>query len=507
MYKFTPADIEQIVQRGTYIERIAWQLSVLQTEQVAPLSLVRHCTVGDGIVTFTVDEIKRLTALFDTEQKKGTAIKFVPASGLASRMFAHWQSAIAAGSFPEKTLNAAFLQSLPMYAFYPHLDNIFGTKKISQMAADNDIAGLLRMILSDNGLDYGNTPKALIAFHRYNSLARAPIEEHIVEATHYTRDANGICRLHFTVAEERIEKMQVFLNEILPHYEQKLNAKIMVELSTQSTATDTIAIEENGEPARDATGKLIFRAGGHGALLENLSRLKGNIIFIKNIDNVMHSSRLAETIKYKKVLAGYLIDLRGVAYAHLAALATHPTDANIEEIKFFCEQSLNHHLSAAFARGDKKQKIDALRFALNRPLRVCGMVKNDGEPGGAPLWVKESSGQESVQIVESFQVNQNDRGQKEIWNKATFFNPVDIVCSIRDAQGKIFNLEAFANKDAISITVKPEGSRSIKVLELPGLWNGAMARWNTVFVEVPLATFNPVKVVDDLLRASHQQIA
>ncbi|MEI7590735.1 MAG: DUF4301 family protein, partial [Deltaproteobacteria bacterium] len=432
---------------------------------------------------------------------------FVPASGVASRMFADWQSALISGGFSSHE-KKKFLDEIKKYPFYSHLQQIQNSDgaNIEALITQGRDVELLKLILTPKGLDYLNMPKAMIVFHRYAKSARSALEEHLAEATHYAKDDNGICRLHFTVSEEHLDTVRSFLDKIMPRCEQVFNAKFLVNISTQSLSTDTITVDENGEPTRDADGKLIFRAGGHGALLENLQRISEPIIFIKNIDNITHESRIATTIKYKKALAGYLIKLRNVSRDYQAVLAGNPSDEKITEIKTFCERMLNHRFDEEFIQANKNKRAKILFSALNRPLRVCGVVKNEGEPGGAPLWIKGINGRENVQIVESFQVNHENEEQESIWRKAEFFNPVDIVCSIRDAQGNAFNLNEFANQKAISVTIKRDGTRMIKVLELPGLWNGAMAYWNTAFVEVPIATFNPVKTIDDLLRDAHQQI-
>jgi hypothetical protein len=363
---------------------------------------------------------------------------------------------------------------------------------------------ILDYALTSKGLDLARTPKGLIKFHAYPETSRTAFEEQLVEATGYTTDNNKLARVHFTVSPEHEASIKEHLRRIRDYYE-KSGVKFEITFSAQKPSTDTIGAELDNRPFRGKDGRLVFRPGGHGALLENLNALRGDLVFIKNIDNVVPDRLKQETYIYKKALGGYLIGLQKEIFGYIEKFLTgDPEDRYIKETFDFIREKLNIISPEGVEQGSKEDKIDFLASRLNRPLRVCGMVKNEGEPGGGPFWVEHTDKSRSVQIVESSQVDMGSAEKRRIWESSTHFNPVDLVCGVRDHMGKPFDLTKFVDPSTGFISIKSKEGRELKALELPGLWNGSMAYWNTVFVEVPINTFNPVKTVLDLLRKEHQ---
>ena len=359
-------------------------------------------------------------------------------------------------------------------------------------------------ILTSKGLNYAHLPKALLKFHTYPDRNRTPLEEHLVESTLYLQDARHICRVHITVSEEHFADVETYISSIRNHYETEYNVKFEIALSVQLSSTNTIAVDREGKPFRDTAGNLVFRPGGHGALLKNLHAIEEEIIFLKNIDNIVPDRLKTETVKYKKILGGYLIKLQGKIFQYLRSLdSEEPNAKQYSEMADFCRKELSLTLPTGFDKFPDTRKKGLIFNVLNRPLRVCGMVKNEGEPGGGPFWVEGKDGSRSLQIVEEAQIDAKSEKQKAIWKSSTYFNPVDLVCGIRDYRGKKFDLGSYVDKKASIVSSKSYEGNTSKVLELPGLWNGSMAGWNTVFVEVPSSTFNPVKTVEDLLREEH----
>ncbi|MFZ3255392.1 MAG: DUF4301 family protein [Syntrophales bacterium] len=501
----TKADIRQLRTAGISQEKAQAQLDFLQNG-VKPLRLDRPCTVGDGIVAIPAAELPILTKLHDEAAAKGRCMKFVPASGAASRMFTNWHNTLAKGVSQCPDFKRAITNNLPKFAFFPELKRTLADRgqDVETLLKQGNLQHILDFILSARGLNYGQLPKALLSFHNCKEGNRTALEEHLVEAALYTADAQGNCRIHFTISEGHHRQTIHFIEKICEPHEARLGITLQIEISTQSPASQTMAME-GGKLARDAAGRLMLRPGGHGALLENLNALKeGDIIFIKNIDNVTHDKTKAELVLYKKALGGYFVSLQEESFRHLRNLSA-PT-ITLQEIgaaRRFCENKLSAAFSTTFTELPLAQQRERLAERLHRPLRVCGMVRNEGEPGGGPFWVAE--GREcSLQIVERHQIDACDSAQSALWDASTHFNPVDIVCGLRDYQGKQFDLAAFVDQAAFSLTEKNEKGRQLKVLEYPGLWNGSMSRWNTVFVEVPNATFSPVKTIDDLLKPGHQ---
>ncbi|MFH0865028.1 MAG: DUF4301 family protein [Bacteroidota bacterium] len=470
-----------------------------------------------GILKFGENEVAKMVESFDEWIFTRSPIKFVPASGAATRMFKSLFSFIekydksdkAIQDFnSDKSLNSVFkfINEIENFAFYEDLKKVMSENdvNINECLSKKDYNTIIRFLLSGYGLNYSALPKGLLKFHKYPEGPRTSFEEHLVEAAIYCSDAKGAARIHFTISSEYIDRFQVHINGIKAKYEKMFPVKFDISYSVQKPSTDTIAVDMENSPFREAGGELLFRPGGHGALIENLNDMKGDIIFIKNIDNIVPDSLKQKTVLYKKVLAAYLIELQKKIFGYLKILDEEQvSDEILSEIFLFTEHSLNIK-SNDKNFSDKGEKKYFLKNKLNRPIRVCGMVKNEGEPGGGPFWVKNTNGEISLQIVESSQVNMENEDQKKIFNSSTHFNPVDLVCGVKGYKGNNFNLLKYVDYETGFISVKSKDGKNLKALELPGLWNGAMADWITLFVEVPLITFNPVKTVNDLLRKEHQ---
>ncbi|MCU0583581.1 MAG: DUF4301 family protein [Syntrophales bacterium] len=502
----SPSDIEYIRSRGTTEEKIARQIERFRRGATA-VTLDRPATVGDGIVRVAEDEKPRLAALHDEAARAGRCLKFVPASGAATRMFKDWHAVLNRGGFGSRAEFDAFAESLPRYAFYGDLREVLSRAgrveaKPGAVGAEREI---LDFILNDRGLNYACKPKALLKFHRYADAARTALEEHLVEAALYVKDAQGLCRVHVTVSAEHLEPVRELIRQVRGDHERRLGVRYDIGLSVQSESTDTIAVDLDNRPFRARDGRLLFRPGGHGALLYNLHAIQGDIVFVKNIDNVVPDRLKDTTVLYKKILGGCLVALQRELFGRLRALSDPSAgEAPVDEAARFAAERLTCLLPPGFEGRPLEERREILMNALDRPLRVCGMVKNEGEPGGGPFWVRDPDGGCSLQIVEEVQVDRKKTGQADLWASSTHFNPVDLVCGVRDFRGRPFDLERFVAADQVFISVKSHEGRDIKALELPGLWNGSMARWHTVFVEVPVETFNPVKTVDDLLRPAHR---
>ncbi|MEN6490150.1 MAG: DUF4301 family protein [Smithella sp.] len=500
---FSPKDLIQIKNLDISPADVEKQLD-LNRQGTKYLKLNRPCTVDDGVVSFSPKQRKKLVNLFDGECGLYKIIKFVPASGAASRMFADWFSALGRGGFGSKESDRKFLRDLKKLPFF-HL--VAENKTAADFLKKKDITGLLKFILADAGLNFGNLPKALIPFHRYvEGELRTAMEEHFVEAAGHVTGADGINHLHFTISTEHEPYIAACIKEIINKYKVFIPITYSVTLSFQSASTNTIAVDEKNQPLRNAEGELIFRPGGHGALLTNLNLLDADLIFVKNIDNIVPSLRSEKHLPFRKMLGGMALKIQKETFEFLRELEGGQTDnLQIEKIVAYCSQTLNVVFPQSFAGQTKKKKIQTLFSLLNRPLRVCGVVKNDGEPGGGPFWVAEKNGTQSLQIVESSHVDKNNPEQAAIWSQAQYFNPVDMVCCIKNYRGEKFILDNYVDKNAYLISMKNEKGIKFKALELPGLWNGSMAYWNTIFVEMPLKVFNPVKTVYDLLRPVHRK--
>lgn len=505
---FSEADVRQIEAEGLTLQQVLAQINLFE-KGLCPVGLNRPCSVGDGIVALTEEDMSELIALFEDGMRKGRVVKFVPASGAASRMFREWYGILDTGGFDSVKTGQNFARNLKIHAFFNDLNDAIkrSGESIEELLKAGRHIDILSYILTMKGLNYGYLPKALLKFHRYpGDHSRTALEEHLVEAILYAQEACRVCRIHFTVSEEYKEAVSGFISRIKDNYESHYGVTLDVTLSTQRSDTNTIAADMENRPFRDPIGCLVFRPGGHGSLLENLNDLDGDIIFLKNIDNVVPDRLKPATVRYKKVLGGYLIRIQDEVYRYLRLLEAERINEDVmKEILTFCGGKLNMILPPWFQYLPLTEKCLYMFDKLNRPIRVCGMVQNEGEPGGGPFWVdnKNETGTQSLQIIEESQVDQDSPGQKAIWEQATHFNPVDLVCGVRDFRFQKFDLHEFVDGNTFYISKKSEKGQGLKALELPGLWNGAMAFWNTIFVEVPIETFNPVKTVDDLLRPQH----
>jgi hypothetical protein len=502
---FTHADIRQIEKEGLSVDQVLAQIELFKRGAL-PVKLNRPCTVNDGIVAIPEGDLNTITALYEAEVQKGRMLKFVPASGAASRMFKDWYRCFEEGGFESQEAGVAFISSLKKYAFFKDLVDVISRKgeDITRLIEAKRIPEILEYVLTSKGLNYGNLPKALLKFHVYPDGNRTALEEHLVEAALYVKDAHKVCRLQYTVSEEHQKQVEDYLLQIKEPYERYYDAKYDIILSCQKSLTNTVAVDLDNRPFHDQKGRLVFRPGGHGALLENLNGIDGDIIYLKNIDNVVSDRLKPATILYKKVLGGYLISLQNEIFRYLRMLVKEdPGEDTIAEIGLYCEKMLHIVFPPEFKHLSLPEKRTFIFNKLNRPIRVCGMVKNEGEPGGGPFWVNEEDGTQSLQIIEESQVDLREKEQKTIWKSATHFNPVDLVCGVKDYRAQKFNLLEFVNEKAYFISQKSEKGRDLRALELPGLWNGSMAAWNTIFVEVSIDTFNPVKTVYDLLRPQH----
>jgi hypothetical protein len=365
-------------------------------------------------------------------------------------------------------------------------------------------ADLFDFTLTRRGLNYAWLPKALLKFHTYSGYTRTALEEHLVEAALYVRDARKICRIYFTISEEHESQFRKMISKVRDKYENLFGVQYEIAVTTQHPSTDTISVDMENNPFRDENGEIVFRPGGHGALLKNLNAIDGDIIFIKNIDNVVPDRLKEITVNFKKIVGGYLVQLQDQIFRNLKLLSgSRAEEELLSGVVRFCEEKLFISFPDGFSNRPISARREYILGILNRPIRVCGMVRNEGEPGGGPFWVEENETR-SLQVVEQSQLDPDSREQNEIWKSSTHFNPVDLVCGIRNSQGEKFDLNLYVNRDAVLISKKSHGSRELKALELPGLWNGSMALWNTIFIEVPTETFNPVKTVEDLLRKPHQ---
>ncbi len=519
-YPFSEDDIGQIRDHQLTLEEVERQLELF--EMPSPyLKLCRPSTAGDGIAVIGEERRQAFADLFEREAPKRACIKFVPASGAASRMFKtllRYQSRgseilrgpvmseAKAGQKDAKEL-VVFMDGIRNFAFFDELRALMSKRgyDVDGLIERGQFTDIIDFVLTKEGLDYSNLPKGLLGFHHYQKGSRTAFEEHLVEAAHYVVDQNRSSALHFTVSEGHLERFQHLLEEVKPAYEENYGVAFSVSFSIQKRSTDTLAVDLNNRPFRQGDGRLLFRPGGHGALIENLNDLEGDIIFIKNIDNVVPDRLKPETFQWKKIMGGYLITLQRQVFSHLKRLkATAPDDRVLNEAMAFLKGELSLPIPGVIENGSAETKKTFLTEQLDRPIRVCGMVQNVDEPGGGPFWVNEGSGEASRQIVETAQIDPNSPEQRVILASSTHFNPVDLVCGVRDWKGALFDLRKFVDPKAVFISQKSKDGKDLKALEHPGLWNGAMARWITLFVEVPRITFNPVKTVNDLLRKEHQ---
>lgn len=485
----SPEDLKELAAQGISKEQLNDQIERFR-KGFAPLELAAAATVNNGITRLSTEEIEELVSRY--EKSTIETLKFVPASGAASRMFKALYALLDMDdeSYLDDETTHEFFSKISDFAFFDDLKAAY--ENASDSTFEEAIAArdkkVVATLLEDDGLAYGSLPKGLLRFHRYEDEVKTPVQEHISEGQAYA-SKNGQVNIHFTVSPDHQVKFERHVDDVISRMAG--GDQIIIDYSTQRNSTNTVAVNLENEPFRDDQGKLLFRPAGHGALLENLNQLEADIVFVKNIDNVVPDRIRGETIRYKKVLAGILLKFQNMSF-ELLRKAGQGGDVTKEGSSLLAQMGIKGTFS-------NKEVVEN----LNRPIRVCGMVKNEGEPGGGPFWV-HNNGKETLQVVESAQVNTQDALQKEIFVESTHFNPVDLVCGLRDFEGKPFDLLKYRDDDTGFITQKSYQGRKLKAMELPGLWNGSMANWNTIFVEVPLITFNPVKTVMDLLKPNHQ---
>ena len=500
-------DLRQIESKGITEEQIAAQLNEFKTG-FPFLKLEAAAAIGKGIIAPTDEEREQYIKAWEDYKASGKDIvKFVPASGAASRMFKDLFAFLSADyDVPTTPFEKAFFENIRKFAFFDALDKVclnYRKKGVEQLMAEGEYKAVVGHLLEKEGMNYGQLPKGLLLFHKYEKGPRTPVEEHLVEGALYA-SSKGEAHVHFTVSNEHLN---LFKEEVARKYEsymEQYGIKYDVSFSEQKSSTDTVAANPDNTPFRTEDGKLLFRPGGHGALIENLNDIEADVIFIKNIDNVVPDRLKDDTVTYKQLIAGVLVTLQKKAFEYLEVLDSGKYDhEKLEEIIRFVQRDL------CCRKNDIKLLEDAelviyLRKKLNRPMRVCGVVKNVGEPGGGPFLTYNQDGTVSLQILESSQIDKSNEEYQKMFTEGTHFNPVDLVCAVKDYKGNHFTLPDFVDKSTGFISNKSKNGRELKALELPGLWNGAMSDWNTVFVEVPLSTFNPVKTVNDLLREQHQ---
>ncbi|AVM57050.1 DUF4301 domain-containing protein [Bacteroides heparinolyticus] len=503
----TPQDKELLKSKGISEEQIAEQLACFK-KGFPYLKLSAAASVEKGILTPDTNEQKEyLDAWEGYTQTDKVVVKFVPASGAASRMFKNLFEFLGADyNVPQTSFEKMFFEKIEDFAFYDDL-NMACRKTVGEdvpaLLASGNYKAIVAALLEAAGLNYGALPKGLLKFHKYEDGNRTPLEEHLVEGALYAANKNGKVNVHFTVSPEHRTLFRTLVDAKAMAYAQKYGVNYNVTFSEQKPSTDTIAVDMENNPFRDA-GKLLFRPGGHGALIENLNDLDADVIFIKNIDNVVPDRLKGDTVLYKKLIAGVLVTLQQRAFAYLRLLDSgRYTHEQILEVLQFLQKQL-YCKNPEIKDLEDAELVIYLKEKLNRPMRVCGMVKNVGEPGGGPFLAYNSDGTVSLQILESSQIDMDDPAKKEMFEKGTHFNPVDLVCAVRDYKGHKFDLVKYVDKATGFISYKSKNGKDLKALELPGLWNGAMSDWNTIFVEVSLSTFNPVKMVNDLLREQHQ---
>ncbi len=502
----TTEDVIYIQNKKISLEKIQQQLDFFKNG-ISKINLIKSAKINDGICVFSEEEINNYIQFFDENKTNLDIQKFVPASGAASRMFKFLSEFINEFDVENDTINSyinhkkctelsVFLVGLKSFPFYQELKqktiDVYPNFLEKEREERNYL--LIKTLLSKEHFDFANKPKGILPFHQKEDKIVSPIEEHIVESVFY-EVPNKKSKIHFTVSPEH----QPSFEEITKHHNN-----VEITFSFQQETTDTLAVNNDNTPFRNDDGKLVFRPGGHGALIENLNQLSSDIIFIKNIDNVSQN-HIVDIVKYKKLLGGILFQMQQQIFEFLHELESEIVSAEkMDEIKTFAQKKLYVVFPKDFEMYKKSFQIQYLFNELNRPIRICGMVKNEGEPGGGPFWIKDESGKISLQIIETSQIDLTNEKQVQIVNEATHFNPVDLVCGVKNYKGEKFDLTQFVDENTGFIVSKNKNGKPYKAYELPGLWNGAMAKWITLFVEVPLVTFNPVKTVNDLLKSAHQ---
>ena len=514
--KFTEKQLKQIEKKGLLLSKVESQVNLFK-QGLPFINLKDAATVGNGILKISDDERISLIESFDNKRRSISLLKFVPASGAATRMFKFLfkffedyrpqkesiNSYINRKKASEMSIFFVGINKFPFY--YIVKQQLFKRNKdFNKLKLNEQLFLFVEMMLNEKMLNYGNSPKGLLPFHQYRDHVATAFEEHLFEAALYA-SSNGKAELHFTISERHKNIFDAEFKRIEEIVERKTNTNFNISFSYQKESTDTIAVTTDNNPYTEDDGCLLFRPSGHGALIENLNDLDADVIFIKNIDNVVVFKYEKEVADSKKMLAGKLLELQEQSFKYLEELeSAELSEERLIIIAQFLAKKMNLIISNEFEKYSKKYQKQYLFDKLNRPMRVCGMVKNEGEPGGGPFWVKDESANVSLQIIESAQIDKKNKPQKQIFKSSTHFNPVDLVCGIKNYKGNKFDLTKFVDQKTAFITMKTKVGKDIKALELPGLWNGSMANWNTIFVEVPLLTFNPVKTVNDLLKEPHQ---
>ncbi|TDE05165.1 DUF4301 family protein [Flavobacterium sandaracinum] len=512
---FSSSDFIYIQEYGIPIATIQKQLNFFK-EGIPKAELVSPATLSNGILKLSEKDFHEKASFFDANKSGLKLNKFVPASGAASRMFKFLTEFINDFDVENESINAyinrkkanklaVFIVGMEKFPFFDAIDKQLKAEFADFDSMDRSLKNFyfIKLLLSSDYFDFANKPKGILPFHKYKTHIATPVEEHLQECAQYSSANNG-SHLHFTVSEAHQKHFEDIVDSVKSEIEKKSAVAIQVSYSYQNKRTDTLAVSMKNKPFRDENGQLVFRPGGHGALIENLNNLEADMVFIKNIDNVIQNN-VEKISLYKKGLAGILLSIQHQVFMYLNALDAISIEPElIDEIVLFLKEKLNSTMKDGFHAENLESKISELQAILNRPIRVCGMVKNEGEPGGGPFWVRSDQGSVSLQIVESSQVDLSNEAQKIMLNAATHFNPVDLVCGIKNYKKEKFDLTEFVDHNSGFIVEKNVSGKSIKGYELPGLWNGAMANWLTVFVQVPLLTFNPVKTVNDLLKPAHQ---
>ncbi|MDN3595607.1 DUF4301 family protein [Zunongwangia endophytica] len=507
--KFNESDLLQIQDKGLTTEEVERQIAIFERGNIK-VDIQEAATIGNGISEISDEQRTKYIKDFEHKKDELDLLKFVPASGAATRMFKALHNFVSDFD-PDKEELRDYLDKKgdsSLQLFFNSIENLpFYKDAIEKAKADHDHFDDLsndaqKKIIAENvlyskGLGLSDLPKGLVPFHKYDDIVVTAFEEHLYEAAKYA-DSKGLVKSHFTVGQGDKEKFEAEFNKIKQRVEEKTNLKFEISYSYQDPKTDTIAVDDENAPFRTEEGKMFFRPGGHGALIDNLNQQDADLIFVKNIDNVVTWDNLGDVVDYKKMLAGKLLELRDKTFGLISKLQGNPSDEDLKAASdFLMNQLFVKSLTGSESASELIEKLD-------RPLRIGGMVKNEGEPGGGPFLVKDEEDEISLQIIEGAQIDEDNPEQVKIVNDSTHFNPVDIVCSVKKPDGNTYDLEKFVDPNMSFVANKTKDGKPLKALERPGLWNGAMAKWNTVFVEVPVTTFNPVKTVADLLKESHQ---
>lgn len=497
---------EKVKDQGMNPETVAQQIENFKNG-FPFLKILGPATPDHGIKVLNSDELTHFLHIYPSKAASKEVVKFVPASGAASRMFKDLFSFLEGdGDLEKNSFTKKFIQNIEKFAFFEDLDLYLQSQGsgIAACLASGDYKKIVAGLLSEEGLGYGSLPKGLLRFHKYLSENRTPAHEHLIEGVQYAVGKGNTVKIHFTVSPEHEAKFKAEIESVLPELKAATGLAFEISYSQQKKSTDTIAVTMDNVPFEEEDGSLLFRPAGHGALLENLNDIKADLIFIKNIDNVVPDRLKSTTKEYKMAIGGLLLEAQERIFDAIRALDQEITHASVAQAAQVYHEVLGGKIPTTESGQSLEELARYIKDKLNRPIRVCGMVKNTGEPGGGPFWVEEKDGSQSLQILETAQIDLNDPSSKAHMMASTHFNPVDLVCGTKDYQGRSFDLLEFRDMQTGFITEKSKSGRDLKALELPGLWNGAMAGWNTLFVEVPLITFNPVKTVNDLLRDEHQ---